>query len=111
VGAHNSIFARIRSLVSLIPPGKVTTYGQVAKVLGIKDARVVGWALHGNRDASIPCHRVVNKEGKLAKNYALGRWQEQRRKLLQEGVIFKEEDIVDLTKCFFCFDDSNHRSK
>lgn len=99
-------FRRIYSLVSRIPQGKVTTYGEIARCLCLTDARVVGWALHANKNSKIPCHRVVDRRGKLAKNYAFGGWQEQKRKLLQEGVIFKNPDTVDLKECFFCFDNS-----
>lgn len=73
------------------------TYGQVAEILGTKDARKVGWALHANKDPKTPCHRVVNKEGGVAKNYAFGGgWKEQKMRLLSEGVKFKDEMRVDL---------------
>ena len=62
------------------------TYGQIAKILGTRDARKVGWALHANRDRAVPCHRVVSKEGKLAVNFGWGGWREQERRLEREGV-------------------------
>ena len=88
-------FSKVWQLVKKIPPGKVTTYGRVAQVLEIKDARVVGWALHANRDPTVPCHRVVNREGKLAENYAFGGWRAQRRRLMKEGVKFVDLRRVD----------------
>lgn len=88
------IFEQVYATVKKIPLGQVTTYGEIAKRLGLKDARVVGWALHANADPKIPCHRVVNKEGKLAKNYAFGGWKHQKEKLLEEGVIFRRERNV-----------------
>ncbi len=91
-------FDRVYDVVKKIPKGKVATYGQVAEILGTHDARKVGWALHGNQDPKIPCHRVVNKEGKVALNYSMGDWREQKRKLLEEGVRFKDEMHVDLKK-------------
>lgn len=96
-----NFFQRVYKVVKKIPEGKVMTYGQIAGVLGTKDARKVGWALHGNKDPNIACHRVVNKDGEVATNYAFGGWQEQRAKLLTEGVIFKNEKSVDLEKCLF----------
>ena len=69
-------FERVYGVIAKVPAGKVTTYGQVAKILGTRDARKVGWALHGNNNPKIPCHRVVSKEGKLAENYAFFGWQE-----------------------------------
>ncbi len=86
-------------VVREIPAGRVMTYGQVAKILGTQDARKVGWALHGNNDSKIPCHRVVNKDGQVALNYAFDGWQEQKRRLEEEGVSFVDETHVDLDSC------------
>lgn len=72
------------------------TYSQIAKVLGTKDARKVGWALHANKDPNVPCHRVVNKEGRLSPGYAFGGSGEQKMKLDIEGVKFVDKMHVDL---------------
>lgn len=74
------------------------TYGDVAKVLNLKSARVVGWALKGNQDPLIPCHRVVQKTGTLAENYSLGGWEEQKRRLVADGITFTKVNQVDLAK-------------
>lgn len=95
----DNFYGKVYKLTSKIPPGKVTTYGEIAKTLGTKDARRVGWALHANKDLSVPCHRVVAKDGKLAPNYAFGGADVQKRKLLKEGVILKDQMHVDLKKC------------
>lgn len=85
--------------VSKIPRGKVKTYGQIAKTVGSPGAaRAVGNALHCNRLEAICCHRVVNKEGKVAKNFAFGGALGQRKKLLKEGVAFRGKFRVDLAK-------------
>lgn len=47
------VFAKIRKIVSKIPKRKVVTYGDVARTIGIKDARIVGWALQGNQNPKI----------------------------------------------------------
>lgn len=94
-------FQKIRELVTQIPKGKVSTYGTIAKLAGIKDARQTGWAIYNNQDPNVPCHRVVNKEGYLAKDFSLGGWQEQKRRLEPEGVIFADEMQVDLEKCLW----------
>jgi len=88
-------YQRIYDAVKKIPCGKVATYGRIAELLGTKDARKVGWALHVNRDPKVPCHRVVNKEGRLAPNFAFNGWKEQKLRLLGEGVGFKSEMHVD----------------
>ena len=93
-----SIFIKIRKIVSKIPKRKVVTYGNIAKVVGLDDARVVGWALRGNQDPKIPCHRVVKKHGFLAKNYSLGGWQEQKRRLESDGVGFIGDNQVNFKK-------------
>lgn len=94
-----NFFDRIYDVVKKIPKGKVMTYGQVALVIGTRDARKVGWALHANTDIKIPCHRVVNKDGMLAKTYAFGGEKEQKLKLLSEGVTFLSNGYVDMQKC------------
>ena len=63
----------------MIPRGKVTTYGVIAKKLGMSP-RVVGYVLHLNPDGSkTPCHRVVNRNGRIAPGYAFGGKYEQRK--------------------------------
>jgi methylated-DNA-protein-cysteine methyltransferase-like protein len=93
-----NFFNKVYEVVKKIPPGKVMTYGQIAEILGTKDARKVGWALHANPDSNTPCHRVVNKEGKVAKNYAFGDWKEQKVRLIEEGVSFVDEMSVNLKR-------------
>lgn len=95
---QGELFRKIRKIVAKIPKGKVATYGQVAKLAGISDARVVGWALWENQDLKVPCHRVVKKDGFLAAKYSLGGWQEQRKRLESEGITFVKPDQVDLKK-------------
>ena len=90
-----SFFDEVYKVVKQVPKGKVTTYGEIARALGTKDARKVGWALHVNSDPKTPCHRVVNKEGKLAANFAFDGEAEQKRRLESEGVVF-EQNKVDL---------------
>ena len=94
-------FEKIYEQVKKIPKGKVASYGQIALMAGNpRWSQVVGYALHSNPEPSvIPCHRVVNKEGKLAKSFAFGGENVQRDLLISEGVIFLDEDTVDLEKC------------
>ncbi len=91
-------FKQVYKVVKKIPPGKVATYGQIAEILGTKDARKVGFALHANKSTEVPCHRVVNKEGRLAPNFAFNGLEEQKRRLLSEGVKFKDDMHVDLNR-------------
>ena len=95
-------------VVKAIPKGKVMTYGAIAKKLRVESLgqsitpRLVGHILHINPDPeNIPCHRVVNSKGKLAKNYAFGGRGEQEKRLVAEGVKFKNPMIVDLKECLW----------
>jgi methylated-DNA-protein-cysteine methyltransferase-like protein len=92
---QNSIY----KLVKRIPRGKVATYGQIAYLLGRPWAfRAVGSALHRNNDPLVPCHRVVNRDGRLARNFGLGGREEQKRRLVAEGVKFSKEYQVELKR-------------
>lgn len=95
-----SVFEKIYKVVSAIPKGKVATYGQVAMLAGNpRWARVVGYALHNNpAPGVIPCHRVVNREGKIAKAFAFGGEDAQRKLLIDEGVTFLQDGTIDLNK-------------
>ncbi len=73
--------------------GKVATYGQIARILGTRDSRRVGQALHANKDRRVPCHRVVFADGSLAPGYAFGGAGEQKKKLLAEGVEFVGDKV------------------
>lgn len=99
-----NFFEQVYTLVRQIPAGYVTTYGDIAKALGTRDARRVGHALHANSDPHTPCHRVVTKDGKLSESYAFGGRLEQYAKLISESVTFLppqtglDRTHVDLTK-------------
>lgn len=93
---------KVYEIVKKVPKGRVTTYGQVALVMGNpKLSRQVGWALHANKSADVPCHRVVDRNGRVAPNFAFDGWVEQKRRLMLEGVKFKGEMYVDLSKYFW----------
>ena len=78
---------------------ELAAYGQIALHLGNRNfARAVGNILHSNPDPEhIPCHRVVNAQGRLSRSYAFGGIEAQRRLLKSEGVVFKNEQVVDLS--------------
>lgn len=94
-----NFFDRVYAYVRTVPCGKVVTYGQVAAAIGSpRCARQVGWALHVNPEPGvIPCHRVVNREGRLAPAFAFGGEEVQARLLEEEGVTVTD-GYVDLEK-------------
>ncbi len=93
-----SVFDRIYKQVCLIPMGKVATYGQIAALAGNpRWARVVGYALHSNpAPGVIPCHRVVNREGRPADAFVFGGGAAQRALLEREGIVFQADGTIDL---------------
>ena len=95
-----SFFENVYEAVQLIPRGKVATYGQIARMIGApRSSRAVGYALHANpRPGVIPCHRVVNREGRLAPAFAFGGPEIQAQLLESEGVEVGEDFTVDLGK-------------
>lgn len=95
-----SFYDKVYENVKKIPEGKVATYGQIAVLCGSPRAsRAVGYALHSNPDpSSIPCHRVVNRHGRLAAAYAFGGVEEQRLKLEAEGIEVDNTNMVNLNK-------------
>lgn len=87
------LYDRVYSIVSVIPCGKVATYGQIALMLGVPQcSRHVGNAMRSAPGyLGLPCHRVVNSVGRLVPG-----WPEQRVLLSEEGVCFKENGNVNL---------------
>ena len=95
-----SVFEKIYEVVKQIPRGKVATYGQIALLAGNpRWARVVGYALHVNPDPdTIPCYRVVNREGRVSPAFAFG--GENMQILMLEGDGIEVTDgKVDLSVC------------
>lgn len=87
---------RVYEAVRTVPRGKVATYGQIARIMGRpRSARYVGFALRTNpvpgTDAdSIPCHRIVFRDGSLCQGFAFGGPDVQFELLRAEGVRFVE---------------------
>ena len=95
-----SSFKQIYKVVCKIPKGRVATYGTVARLAGNPHwSRVVGYALHNNPEpVIIPCHRVVNREGRVAESFAFGGKDIQRQMLEQEGIVFEPDGHINLDK-------------
>ena len=93
-----SFFEQIYEAVRRIPPGKVATYGQIARLLGKpRAARTVGWALHSiPEDSDVPWQRVVNDKGTISLDRRGPGEAIQRAILESEGVIFDEQGRIDL---------------
>jgi O-6-methylguanine DNA methyltransferase len=88
-----AFYEDVYSVIAEIPEGKVISYGEIALLLGKPQySRMVGRALKFvPDDLSLPCHRVVNSQGRLAPG-----WLEQRMLLTGEGVKFRSNGAVDM---------------
>lgn len=83
--SYEDLAEAVYALVQLVPPGKVTTYGSLAKALGVS-ARIVGKILAENEHAPVvPCHRVVRSDGDVG-GYSKGGREVKKRLLELEGV-------------------------
>jgi O-6-methylguanine DNA methyltransferase len=85
---NSSFQLRVLNFLTVIPKGKVVTYGQIAKAIGYPGAaRAVGNVLHRNPDGSkYPCYKVVNSKGELSGHFAFGGIMIQQEKLEADGI-------------------------
>jgi methylated-DNA-protein-cysteine methyltransferase-like protein len=89
---------RIYEVVGLVPYGHVTTYGDIATVVGDGcDARLVGAAMSQVRNNEVPWQRVVNAKGTISAR-SEREMSAQRTRLEAEGVSFDTEGRIDLTR-------------
>lgn len=92
-----SLSHRIRDVIKKIPRGKVATYGQIAAMAGNPlAARQVVRILHSSsRKEKLPWHRVINSKGRISLQPGFG-YEEQKAKLIKEGIEFDDNDTIDL---------------
>jgi methylated-DNA-protein-cysteine methyltransferase related protein len=94
------LYERIYAMVRRIPPGKVTTYGRVAELVGGCTARVVGYAMAALKQVSspeVPWQRVINAQGKISVHGDGIGTAMQRTLLEEEGVVFDRNGRVDFS--------------
>ncbi|MFD4353053.1 MGMT family protein [Nocardia sp. NPDC058519] len=80
---------KVRELVAAIPPGRVSTYGDIAAAAGLSSARTVGWIMRTD-SADLPWHRVIGASGRPAAHLAT----RQLRLLTEEGVPIVDGRVV-----------------
>lgn len=96
-----NFFEKVYEVVQLIPEGRVTTYGAIARFIGSpQSARMVGWALNSTKRLPkwIPAHRVVNRNGLLTGKLHFQNNNTMRELLESEGIITLKDKIVDFNK-------------
>lgn len=100
----SDFFSQVYEVVKQIPPGKVTSYGAIAKYLGTTgSARMVGWAMntsHSHTDF-VPAHRVVNRNGLLTGKHHFDTPNAMKELLENEGIRLKGDQIIDFQKYFW----------
>jgi methylated-DNA-protein-cysteine methyltransferase-like protein len=97
-------FESVYEVVRLIPPGRVTTYGAIARFLGsAKSARMVGWAMNASFGVfpPVPAQRVVNAAGLLSGKFHFGPGDEMKSLLEAEGVCVEKDCVQDFENCFW----------
>lgn len=102
--------ARVYAVVRQCPAGFVTTYGQVATLLGSpRVARHVGFALAAlavaDADEPVPWHRVINSQGRISHRGDVRRATQQERLLKREGIVFDLRGRVDLRRFLYPYPD------
>ncbi|MDZ4750306.1 MAG: MGMT family protein [Flavobacteriales bacterium] len=93
---EHSFFEDVYAVVRLIPKGRVTNYGSIAKYLGSGlSSRMVGWAMNACHERTdVPAHRVVNRLGMLTGKMHFGTPFQMQEMLEKEGVEIKNDKVV-----------------
>ena len=101
---NEGFFQRVYEVVLLVPRGRVTTYGAIARYLGSPGAaRMVGWAMNqsGTSPDYIPAHRVVNRNGLLTGKHHFDGTHLMQEMLENEGALISENRILNMNEMFW----------
>jgi methylated-DNA-protein-cysteine methyltransferase-like protein len=101
---EKDFFEMVYQVVRLIPKGRVTSYGAIAKYLGsAKSSRVVGYAMNSSHQQllPVPAQRVVNRNGLLTGKIHFETSTTMQKLLENEGVKIKDDKVVDFDKVFW----------
>lgn len=98
-----SFFENVYEVVKLIPAGRVTSYGAIARYLGASgSARMVGWAMNlSHQHHNVPAHRVVNRQGLLTGKHHFGAPDTMKKLLEAEGVQVVDDQVQQFDKHFW----------
>ena len=98
-----NFFELVWEVVRQVPPGRVTTYGAIAKALGSpQSSRMVGWAMNAVHFLDdVPAHRVVNRQGLLTGKVHFHPPDEMQRRLEAEGIKVKNDRVVKFEQLFW----------
>ncbi len=97
-----NFFDKVYEIARLIPYGRITSYGAIAKYLGApRSARMVGYAMNGSGGKDVPAHRVVNRKGLLTGKHHFDGTNLMQQLLESEGINVVENQIQDFDKLFW----------
>jgi len=96
-------FKKVYEVARLIPYGRVTSYGAIARYLGAPgSARMVGWAMNASHNIDdVPAHRVVNRKGLLTGKHHFEGTDLMQQLLENEGVVVKEHQVIDFDMLYW----------
>ncbi len=101
---EHDFFQQVHQVVRLIPYGRVSSYGAIARYIGsVGASRMVGWALHksGNNAEYTPAHRVLNRNGLLTGKAAFPGENTMQQLLESEGLTIVNNQVKDFEKYFW----------
>lgn len=99
-----TFFENVWAVARLIPKGRVTSYGAIAKYLGTpKSSRAVGYAMNacGGQKPKVPAHRVLNRMGMLSGKHHFGASDIMQKLLEKEGIEVKNDKVVAFEALFW----------
>lgn len=100
----SDFFQQVFEVVKQIPPGRVTSYGAIARYLGTGgSARMVGWAMNASHTSSdyVPAHRVVNRNGLLTGKHHFDSPNAMQELLEAEGLKIEDDQILNFRERFW----------
>lgn len=100
---HHDFFESVYDVVRLIPHGRATSYGAIAKYLGsARSSRMVGWAMNAaHSKPDVPAHRVVNRNGMLTGKHHFGHPNKMQELLEAEGIHIIDDQIQNFKEVFW----------
>jgi len=101
---NDSFFDNVYQVVRLIPKGRVTSYGAIARYLGTTgSSRMVGWAMNGSHRVKpkVPAQRVVNRVGLLTGKHHFGKPDMMQKILEREGIRVENDKVADFKSLFW----------
>ena len=100
---QDDFFQAVYAVVRLIPKGRATSYGAIAKCLGSgKSSRMVGWAMSASHSLTdVPAHRVVNRNGMLTGKFHFKTETQMQQLLESEGVLVQNDKISNWKEIFW----------